>query len=641
MRGTLKKLLVILLLLGLSACMTSKKPSATENHNNLPNEGDTTEEEIVFEEPIPETGNETTEEDEPEENCEAVEIIPSELPEALAGEEYDTFVATRGACGFVTCVLTDGPSFLTFNGCQLQGLPDTAESLGEHEITLRAQNMRNESEFVERTLTLTVRDEPKINLFVSSSNLDALKQNVIQKDFPSFDVTLGWNTLYARIEGYADSYTVSFLEEERVALTSIEGNLYSITLAEGVMNPQGTRADIDNIRISVEDGDGNRVERTFDVHFVRDPCEEHLNIVPVAVLKEDGLPGHLTDLERVAGREIQDGNTDVILGTKYRILFQVAGGLGPYEWSEPVSEVWPRITSDIPIPSDYQVLRTNENWEKVSPGDPDWSQVISDRRADQITGEDLENKTYFQLKTEFVFRDKEIPWYFGLIDYMPPNDVYDQLKLEVTDTSCHSPNGEAKKTSYTLKHHFKLRWEGVEEIQCEQEVTDVWDTDSDSRAWVNFRKDYYGPYIGKAEYKIDECVDETMEYKCEEPHAVRAVDGPSSSLSVEEINKVEMEFYDESVKDRYCDDCDHDQADYDLIYLRCETPFRQFTYWDSEHGNQMDDDVTPASDDNSVVPVASGPDMTRRIYELQFSLDHSVWKPRIRPDFGEPSISAP
>ncbi len=484
---------LLVVFLFLAGCTVSKKQAVNSDafpgahEAQVTGEGELEEEDagsdtVVEEEP---TDEET--EDAEEETCDPIEFLTLDIPEELAGEEeIESQIRTGGACGFVTCVLVDAPEWLSIDNCQLHGLANTAESLGEHTFTIHAQNMRNESEFVEQPFNLTVRDEPKINLFVVPANTpqDQLT-NVYEEGRTDFDATLGWNTFYARVEGYAESYTVPPFEGDRLILTPVvEGKLYTITLAEGVMGPQETELSLSDIRIFAEDVHGNSVERTFNIRFFRDPCDQPLKIVPVAILKDDQLPGHL-DPERTASQEIRaDNSTDVILGTKYKIVFQAAGGLGPYEWSFNSSvdggEECPfdanmrgglDYVNALPPLCEEDVLTTNWHWAVIPPTDSRWDAVGPD-----LMEEGKENKTYFQLETTFSFDGKALPYNFS-----HSNSIYDRLQIQVTSSACREHLGKTYQgATYTLNHLFITPKEELNDIECSQEITDVWDTDSGS-----------------------------------------------------------------------------------------------------------------------------------------------------------------
>ncbi len=145
-----------------------------------------------------------------------------------------------------------------------------------------------------------------------------------------------------------------------------------------------------------------------------------------------------------------------------------------------------------------------------------------------------------------------------------------------------------------------------------------------------------GRAAGEINYLIDRCIEN--EQFCEERRILDVIHDPT--LPIDEIVAVDLLFYDHTNREYLCyDDCDHDQADYDLRMLTCKTPFRYFTFWDES--NVLNDDVVPPEPSGVFVSAArtfgSDPGQSRAYrFLLERNTQHSPWKYRPKPIYPAP-----
>lgn len=645
-----KRLLPILFLL-LVACSTkSGQRAAGDNLFGNVQESAQVTEEITFVEPDGEDGDATTVDGEGggvDETlpCDQISILSLELPEAMAGEEYRFPISIQSNCQQVGCSLVaapEGTEWVELNGCELNGIPASDEALAGGDVRVRVFGHDHETTFEERTFTLIVRDEPSIILFPASLDLgEKMKKGIggaNGKEENVYSITLGRHALYARIQGYADSYEVNRPSNRILSIEELGPKLYRILPEENVLAANQDERLFSDINLTAVDEFGNSAQRTFDLHIFRNPCDQDLTITQLDTWREIDY----ADLEE----------DQVVLGSKYRLVLQVTGGEGPYEWDTPKSAIVSSVEESCILPSDIpysddefsfgcsdNVLVTNPNWHEITPEDEAWDLIGPDLDEEALT-----QKSFFQLETDFSFPGKDLPF-----NAARDNDIFDQLSGTVRSETCTEERGEPFEATYTESHQLIPPAENIAGVTCTQEMREVGDTGDDSRMWIIFK--HGETAVASIEYNINECKGEENEHNCEDPKTTTILESQFSNL--DQIDGVEIVFADETDFDDFCIwDCDHDQAEYNLDSITCKSNF-QILYWSDEQDGAVDinDQVVPSENGWTIsdIPVvgripyvrnfgataAQGVGLEARSYHLELNRHSSggIWFPRVRPEY--------
>lgn len=653
----MKKLsLLSLLLFAVLACTDSKNRGTVEDDHfgNLNREDQA--DDVIFEEPEPPPGEGITI-PEPE-VCDPVAITPYSLEEARAGEEYSTLISATGACNRFNCTLVSGPEWLEMDGCSLRGTPNTSESLGEHAIQVKVEDQNDPNSADVRDLTLTVYDEPEIVPYVSRScgptkvkGKKEKQKEIKQKNLEHFDITLGRAEFCLRIEGYADEYEVALDGNDHLSAERISDKLYRVTGLE-----EASKGKPLALTATAVDHVGHEAYKEFDLTLHANPCDTPLSVRVKDTWKEVHYRGELAENE-------------VVLGSKYRVVFEVTGGEGPYQWD--FSSVIPHQADPVcQDPENPQSFRGGLCGDHAIESNPNWIELDSEG------GE--ENTAELSLETEFSFPGKDLPY-----DITFSQTIKDQLTVTVRSASCKAETGRTfeKTKEHTLT--MVLPVESVSDIKVQQdferdasgeegdESGNIQDHNDMSRMGI-ILEDRGGNAAAVVEYKLAECDRDIR--RCTDSKSAT----PADTLRIDsaaEINKLFLAFVDWSSNDSWCSwDCDDDQLDYYLESLTFTTKYRTVTWVDTENRikNQVTPDpsggwagdigdnwncpytnptyncldaergiVTPdgsemcVTQSNSTYHFAGTVHSHCKYFYKTYSFDFPTWHPRLRPDYSE------
>lgn len=584
-----KRLLPILFLL-LVACSTKsgQRAAGDDLFGNVQESTQVTEE-ITFVEPDGDDGDATTVDGEGGDAaetlpCDQISILSQELPEAMAGEEYRFPFSIQNNCQQVECSLeTDaGSEWVGLNGCELNGIPASHEALGQHELRLRVFGHDHETTFEERAFTLIVRDEPSIALFTAHPKIaEAMKKEIggaNSKEENVYSITLDRHALYARVQGYADSYTILPLNSKLLTLEDLGNKLYRVLPVENILAPNQDELLISDLNISAEDEFGNSVEKTFDLHIFRNPCDHPLTITPL---------GTWTDTDYADLEEDQ-----VVLGSKYQVLFQVTGG----EATDQRPYVWEVVNRTIASSEEGDDSTQHDGWWSITSGSD--TDEINDDTAGNDTG-----KRYYQLETIFRYDSVEFLPYPSITEQIGEERVqhradyfWDQVEVRVSSPICEEERGPSFLPE-TREHQLRVELppETVADIQCSQDVTLAYDTNRNSMMGIVFETQDHA--VGFIEYNVYDCRGDGDISLCRNPKQASLADPFPGGVSISpaDITTIVLAFTDYSERDNWCIDCDHDQLDYHLESISCETNYRQFSFIDMD--NQIHCQVTPTEPD--------------------------------------------
>lgn len=575
---------------------------------------------------------------------EPVAIVSNELT-AKAGEEYHFDILAQGGCNQFTCALLEAPEWLKLDGCQFEGTPLGEESFGLYEVEVKVCKFSDPNDCDQKKLMLNVSDDLKIVLYVEPvdslfvkylkeklnpiSKFTKFKGSVTNDDqedpTPSEDlspsVTLGRDEVLIKILGQAKDFTLE-ISDPNLSAQEISEKFYQLVLPNNILVPGENDKTLSGIALTAKDDYGHEVQKTFDLHIVRNPCDALLKIEPIKICQEGDGEYKCFDKGEFGKKKI-----NVDLGSKFHILFQCAGAEGPCQWSydslvKTDPEVGPCESGDEILTCDPKdMLTENPNWHEVKPDNQEeWI-------GHELSSEELVRKTYFQLSTSFIFDNHDLPW-----NSAGDNKIFEELRVEAKTYACLDVKGVVK-SEHNYQLNYQLKDEGTGGIECKQKIADVWDTNK-NKSWMWIELKEGETILNSIKYNVRDCVGKENEHKCEDPK--RPPPLPDSGYYIDKIDGIGIRFSDKFSCDHLCYDCDHDELDYDLMSLKCYSNYRYFNYYDEEK-DLINDDVIYSPCEGGFSEAGLISDTAGAWYDLTpadaKSSEYGIWKPRRRPQY--------